>query len=327
MKKRSVKLTVVIPVLIFILIIVAYLLIINNNKHQHNYESSYLAVSPTNFSTIATPTRSVTTFTPTITKAGLTITPLPTIPHEKAIRTVMSMYENSECDFPCWWGITPGKTIWQDAWQKLRPFAVIEHPYRDRLWESSKYPDYLFYSIDLNIPINHDLDIYRFLNRLEFVINSETLVIEYITVNTGNIDDYSLNAILNKYGEPESILIDAIPHQLKFFSGVVFYLFYPDSGFIASYFIKVDQSVWDTELFTVCFQTYSEIYIWAPQPGMDINKIASIPNSDIIPEMVPQLQRIDQVSMYTISSFYDYFSQKIDRPCLKLVTDRLFVIN
>lgn len=74
----------------------------------------------------ATPSRTPTK-TPTIT-ATVTIepmpTPLPTLNSREASLAVQKLLlENGNCQLPCWWGIVPGKTSWENTRKFLSPFA------------------------------------------------------------------------------------------------------------------------------------------------------------------------------------------------------------
>jgi hypothetical protein len=73
-----------------------------------------------------TPTPSQTVApTHTLTRTPIpTWTPLPTLPEsEKVDRLRILLETNNGCQFPCWWGITPGVSNWQDAKQILVPIS------------------------------------------------------------------------------------------------------------------------------------------------------------------------------------------------------------
>jgi len=65
---------------------------------------------------------STSTGAPTLTNAPVTLlptltrTPLPTLDTDDAQMRVLRLLEdNADCQFPCWWGILPGKTLWENA--------------------------------------------------------------------------------------------------------------------------------------------------------------------------------------------------------------------
>ena len=56
-----------------------------------------------------------------------TWTPLPTMDFlARNTEIVRLMSTNNDCRLPCWWGIMPGVTSWQEAQQFFETFGVIE---------------------------------------------------------------------------------------------------------------------------------------------------------------------------------------------------------
>lgn len=66
------------------------------------------------------------TLTPTMTLTPLpSWTPLPTLVDENSFLDFISFTKNSVCKFPCWAGILPGETNWDEASFALRPMESI----------------------------------------------------------------------------------------------------------------------------------------------------------------------------------------------------------
>jgi hypothetical protein len=78
--------------------------------------SSVLTIEPVAPTPTFTPTASITP-SPILTKTlQPSRTPLPTLSEEEAdIRVKQLRNDNGGCSLPCWWGITPGETSWDDA--------------------------------------------------------------------------------------------------------------------------------------------------------------------------------------------------------------------
>lgn len=55
----------------------------------------------------------------------LTWTPLPTLVDENSFLDFISFTKNTVCKFPCWAGIVPGKTSWDEAIFALRPMEAV----------------------------------------------------------------------------------------------------------------------------------------------------------------------------------------------------------
>lgn len=144
-----------------------------------------------------TPTR---TAKPT---ATATHEPLPTLPPAEALEKVQELLEtNGGCAFPCWWGITPGKTSWNEALDILQPIAwrissLKNHPvYKDKVTRE------FYFAVDDQPTLMNSLMVI-------FVLEKEALEIEWIVSG----QSYNLVSILEIYGAPDKILInvDGIP--------------------------------------------------------------------------------------------------------------------
>ncbi len=56
----------------------------------------------------------------------MTWTPLPTLTSKEAQERVHELLlNNAGCEFPCWWGIIPGKTNWPEAYHFLASFVDV----------------------------------------------------------------------------------------------------------------------------------------------------------------------------------------------------------
>ncbi len=88
--------------------------------------ATHSATSPTNTTQPSTfPTlRPTNTRSPTRTPSP-TSTPVPTLnPNEQQAFFDLMFETNGDCEFPCWWGITPGETNWQDMLTFFRTQGV-----------------------------------------------------------------------------------------------------------------------------------------------------------------------------------------------------------
>ncbi len=67
----------------------------------------------------ATPTR---TYTPVLTATDILV---PTLSQELANAKIEELLRtNGNCEFPCWWGMEPGLSSWDDAKRLLEPLAM-----------------------------------------------------------------------------------------------------------------------------------------------------------------------------------------------------------
>ena len=148
----------------------------------------------------------VPTETPIPPTATLTLTPsttwtrVPTLDMDQAYNALQNIFEgDEECQLPCWAGITPGVTGWDDAVQMLSPI--------------------------LKLHFSDDLMTFRFgeCNYLswQYVGNGETYngnlygsdnnVVQVISLNGDVPIEYSLHNIFAKFGVPKELFIYVNP--------------------------------------------------------------------------------------------------------------------
>jgi hypothetical protein len=186
--------------------------------------SSTVTIQPTNTSTqpvqfTSTPTQTPKP-TPAFTWTALPI--LPTLPTGKANSLLSDLLiNNGGCKLPCWWGITPGETPWNEAYQTLSTFATIDGP---SVMISSNIP-HEFYAINFNKGAKN----YRF---AIWIANN---IVEEIVVPT-ELSTYShqLDQVLTDNGTPGEVWLAVMPDTP---GGSFFYLIlnYPDQGIIAEF--------------------------------------------------------------------------------------------
>lgn len=135
--------------------------------------------------TTPAPTATITPY------AGLTWTPRPTMSKEEAIKLMWELREtNGSCQWPCWWGITPGVTTWREAESFLATFATKIYPSE---YNSDNYHVFVGYS-----PIPKT---YVFFSVVDGIVD---LIEPGIYV--------SLDKLLKEYGKPDFIRIYGISH-------------------------------------------------------------------------------------------------------------------
>jgi hypothetical protein len=169
------------------------------------------------------------TLTPTVTKTHTptrTPTNIPTLPPTKALERILALYANNGgCKFPCWWGITVGKTTWSEAEQILAPLgSVIQTPFEQGV---------TYYSFSFDVPA--DIDPMESMTPGLYV--KENIVFA-IGLNCSWIQDSfdcSLAGLLERFGKPEEIWIKLDPwiKTDPFAMGTPSYyltLFYPSQG-------------------------------------------------------------------------------------------------
>jgi len=159
----------------------------------------------------ATPEPSLTpspTLTPTATRtarptATTSREPLPTLPPAEALEKVRELLEtNGGCTFPCWWGITPGETNWEEVVDTLQPIAWRISSFKDHPVYKDKVTREFYFAIDDQPTLMNSLMVI-------FVLEKETLEVEWIVSG----QPFNIEELLLSFGVPEEIWVtaDGIP--------------------------------------------------------------------------------------------------------------------
>lgn len=263
------------PHQVFILIVGCYLLVncnsINNGK---NITPAPLLISQEVRIT-------ETTFAPTSTLAIQTPFPSPISTLETAIarQQVFKLFEtNNNCRLPCWWGIIPGKTNWDDALEILAPISLKIDPYSPQKPAESVYVNVVSPMADVNVYGSYLSQDYFVENNLvtEITLNYNFDLAEF-TYFKPFIREYGIpeQVYIHGYGEPQ---LDTWPFEIA--------LFYPKQGMLLEYsgspIIQNDNLVvcWGEEHFPV------SIHLWKPDQTLTFDEIISryyVPDSTDLP--------------------------------------------
>jgi hypothetical protein len=250
-----------------------------------------------------------------------TWTPLPTYPADQARQVVMELYENNPCRLPCWWGIAPGKTSWLEAWQFLGRFAKNNYPWETLLLESKRLPGYMYYQVYLDVPQTPEEKINGTLNNLTFIINIKTFTVDYISVDTGNVEAYTLPRILADYGKPQEIYVFGGESPIA--SEVSLLLYYPQHGFISTQSTVVEHAVWKEPAFTACFQKVTTaLSLWA-QDDQQMDFYTRLEISRVDSFSMSLIKLLDKVSDSTVNNVYENFINTHQAPCIDFNTEAL----
>ena len=130
-----------------------------------------------------------------------TLTPLPTIPADEAQAYLRNlMLNNADCRLPCWWGITPGVTEWEEARQFLQSFA-------SSIYYNESFPE--DYNVEYGI-----VQTGYFFGAADYFVRNGT-VISIVVNPIGTYLGYQLNQMLANYGEPDGVSIFTYPDYLS----------------------------------------------------------------------------------------------------------------
>ena len=155
----------------------------------------------------------------------LTLTPIPTLSEssrEAKIQELLST--NGRCELPCFWGIVPGETTWEEAQEFLAPFAneiafgdfayvkedgkMIPKATTGARFSVEGYPD------DLTV---------------NFLVSNGTITSILIAHDALKVR-YSLDQLLTELGQPEEVLVYLEPKTPTGKPWYGFHLYYPAVG-------------------------------------------------------------------------------------------------
>jgi hypothetical protein len=154
----------------------------------------------------------------------ITLTPLPTLSVEEARQRVYDLlHSNAGCHLPCWWGIMPGETSWNDAFHSLSPFV-------SRIERGVSGPT------SGNYAIEYEIDGLSETGRATISVHNG-IVAGVSVSSTGNEISYQLHQLLSSFGPPGEIYVQATAHSAGDSSLLLFHLFiyYPNISVLAHY--------------------------------------------------------------------------------------------
>jgi hypothetical protein len=216
-------------------------------------------------------------------------------PEEEDDFLVDMLTPDEDCELPCWWGITPGITTWQDAQQAflsygkdigislhlagypddegdyIPPFEGYSHEV-SLFGRRAQYPfDYVvehtFYehggTVQLLEVIGHALGGYTWYN--SGWSTSQVFSREW--------HYYSLDQILARYGQPTQVLLHYWPYEGALYSLAVLY---EDEGIMVAYVGPVHgedtgENPYQLDTITICPTTdlITDINLWLKSPDLD----------------------------------------------------------
>lgn len=214
----------------------------------------------------------IPTFSPTA-----TVVPLPTLDIDSNTEAIEHLFiSNNGCEYPCWWGITPGETSWLAAFGFLEPLAVEIESF-EHLWYLKDGAEE--HKIVLEVPEWLDPDGLGSIT----VIEDWWGIVQSISVATNfTALGLDIRGFLQRYGAPGDIFIYSQGSDVDFLeagSGFTIVLFYPDSALLVAYFGISDKVSQSDRLIKVCFsgivEEFAWLNLWDPSRQLEFEEIAT----------------------------------------------------
>jgi len=220
-----------------------------------------MAVEPTTTSVVTlTPTTEYTetqTRVPTATKTvAMTLTPTEEKKSKEEVDAwLLEKVFEPECDLPCFWGITPGETSWEDAVEEISPYA--DEVNSGDAENGGYYYAFLFYSAPEKITNSI----------LSVGIHYEVEEILSITLGGGltKVPLYSIPSVLSQYGLPGEVWLSAFsgyPNDDRSPRPSAMHMLYPEMEVLFNYWGY--PGIVEDGIVKNCLEGGPSLKIWAP---------------------------------------------------------------
>ena len=251
-----------------------------------------------------TPT-SIATYTVTSTPVATvapTFTPLPILSFDESHAQYLKLLEtNAGCHLPCWWGIIPGETWWQDARRYLETFSMIIGDV-DTSREMS--------AVAVHLPVLKDQ------GTLTHTYYIRDGIVDSITAfNFDWAPALYLSNLLNTYGPPDEVYFRVFypGFQEKKFSFLVD--LYYEEGILMEY-SGGDETVPINGFHKNCYSDMKSpfIYLWSPVEKMTAAEaIDTFLDNSNFPYPIP----LESATGKDVTTFYDEFRDSNKVKCLE----------
>jgi hypothetical protein len=250
------------------------------------------------------------TFTRTPTPAP-TWTPLSTLPANEALAIVNDLLvNNGGCNLPCWWGITPGETSWQEAHQFLATIATkIEqggsglHVENGVTYQTTNYS--VTYDI-AGVPSGGGA-----------LFSIKNGIISSIYVGPAStVQSFKLHQLLTDFGKPEKVLLKTYPNTPELYLPFRLVLFYANHRILAFYEYEAHK---EGDLLQGCpLSVGPELWLWST------NEVWTEKDAEEIvlgPDSPNPLRPLEEVTDMSIDDFFQAFKNPESKTCIETPMD------
>ena len=244
------------------------------------------------------------TVTPTVEfPPTYSFTPVYTLAPVELQKTLTFMiYQNGGCKLPCWWGITPGQTKYEDMIRVLSPLV--------KKFDNIEY-DTATGKVVLTMPhFIEDENAYEG----GFSFNAFDGIVQGVFVDQDFAKRYTLASLLSNYGEPEEIFLATdggpSPDNTVPFSLIISY---PTKGIFAHYESSSGGKLSGNYIIICPQNILPNLSLWPsglPQRGeeekLDVMRYSGFDN----------YKKIEMASDLNNTKFYYVFSQRNGTQCI-----------
>jgi hypothetical protein len=197
----------------------------------------------------------------------LSVTPLPTLsPNEHENYVVELLSNNGGCNLPCWWGISPAKTSWDEVWRVLSQFDP--EPYVTDTY-TKEYPlgRQIAYFL---IPVSESISTSQSIHITLRITNNIIRTISIYPIEQAN--NFRLPRFLADYGQPSEVWIHTYRSYLGGIPPADVLFFYPEKGILARYSTSLTQINESQDTANICLDSTPSLDLWSPDEIIDFDQ-------------------------------------------------------
>lgn len=241
--------------------------------------------------------------------------PTPTLnPSERQLYLTEHLPTNNDCALPCWLGITPGKTTWQEARIFLGYLGI------NRMSELEMEEDKILHSFG-----GFDFEVPRLLHRF-YILEEDALVKGLVFLIEGDKAPrefqtiwqlYSPRSILLEYGPPSRAWLDTTSETMGDRHGYGLILAFDKRGIIIHYegfLTKTGSNLQICPRFENGMDIqYMEVYLQAPDNPRPLEEFGGILDRQYL---IERSKRIEEASGLSEEQLYEQFTQTEQPACI-----------
>lgn len=258
---------------------------------------------------LSSPVPATATPLPTHTPALPTVTPRPALTVDERRALAKRMLEtNGGCELPCWWGITPGETRWQEVVELL---GLRGGNFSQ---QGRRVHDVMYVPLDPHRP--SDYGIRLIFTEYDGVVQSLEVWSEMFVGRVSpsfprDWHRYSLDQVLARYGKPSQVMLELWPNPPEPYYPYRLFVFYDHLGILVEY----EGPAIPGEIFQVCpeFEQVTSLRLWLQSPEQE-RSLLELAGLD--PLELAQMLPLEEATGMDIRTFYETF-RKAKRACLE----------
>lgn len=250
-------------------------------------------------------------------------TGVPPLSIEEARSRLLDLLRNNGgCKLPCFWGITPGKSLFREVSTILMPLASISDFTSFESGLGAIYPDYYIeddLKIKLNVSLIADVDNQR-VNSINFmagVLKREGNVANDVFDSpylVEHLSYYLLPTILTQYGEPSQLMLSTMAKlsSTGVPGGFKILLLYPDHGMLVNYTMQMQPS--GEDIMGCPSNSHVEFELYPPG---DADSFFDLLERSGWTQIIQKTYKpLDEATSVSQEDFYRIFSQQTDE-CIR----------